>query len=243
MTAGVQSVDRAFAVLRAVATEDGGISDLARRTGLAITTTARLLGALESQGAVVRHEPGPIYRIGPALVELAAVADPAAGLAARARVHLEALVAEVGETAGISSADGDRHVLYLDSVEATDQDVTLRDWDGERLPLHVVSSGLVLLAHRDTRSISAYIAGGLERFTARTITTARDLRRRLDQIRAQGYAWTNEEYAKGICSVAAPIHDAAGRVTAALHVHGPSYRLDPSNRRVQHAVVAAAARL
>ena len=103
---GVQSVDRAFAVLRAVATGGGGVSDIARRTGLAVSTTARLLGTLEAQSAVTREDPGPTYRIGPAVTDLAATADPAAGLVGRARAHLEALVADVGESAGISIAAG-----------------------------------------------------------------------------------------------------------------------------------------
>lgn len=243
MAPGVQSVDRAFAVLRAVATAAGGVSDISRRTGLAVTTTARLLGALEGLGAVTRQDPGPTFRIGPGVTDLAAAADPAAGLVERARAHLEALVAAVGETAGISVADGDRHVLYLDRVEATEHDVTLRDLTGERLPLHVVSSGLVMLAARDAAGVREYIAGGLERFTDHTTTDAAGLRRRLVQVRLQGHAWTVEEYVEGICSVAAPIRDGAGEVVAALHVHGPSYRLKESDGRVTAAVLAAAARM
>ena len=159
---GVQSVDRAFAVLRAVATGGGGVSDVARRTGLAVSTTARLLGTLEAQGAVTRHDPGPSYRIGPAVTDLAATADPAAGLVGRARAHLEMLVAEVGEAAGISIAAGDRSVLYLDQVDG-DQDVTLRNWTGEQLPLHVVSSGVILLAARSDAAVRAYERGGFRR--------------------------------------------------------------------------------
>ena len=52
--ATVQSVDRAFAVLRRVANVPGGISDVARAVDLPVSTVARLLGTLESLGAVVR---------------------------------------------------------------------------------------------------------------------------------------------------------------------------------------------
>jgi DNA-binding IclR family transcriptional regulator len=239
---GVQSVDRAFAVLRAVATGDGGVSDLARRTGLAVSTTARLLGTLEALGAVTRSDPGPTYRIGPAVADLAAAVDPAAGLVGRARAHLEMLVADVGESAGISIAAGTRSVLYLDQVDG-DQDVTLRDWTGEQLPLHVVSSGIVLLAARSDAAVGAYARGGLESFTDRTVTRVAELRRRVTAARADGHAWTDEEYSVGIASVAAPIRDADGTVVGALHVHGPSYRLRPGDRVVTRALVATAARI
>jgi len=239
---GVQSVDRAFAVLRAVATGGGGVSDIARRTDLAVSTTARLLGALEAQGAVTRSDPGPTYRIGPALTDLAATADPAAGIVGRARAHLEMLVAKLGESAGISIAADDRSVLYLDQVDG-DQDVTLRDWTGEQLPLHVVSSGIVLLAARTDAAVRAYARGGLARYTEHTVTRAAELRRRVDAARADGVAWTVEEYAPGITSVAAPVRDGNGAVVAALHVHGPSYRLRPGDRAVTRALLATAARV
>jgi DNA-binding IclR family transcriptional regulator len=239
---GVQSVDRAFAVLRAVATGGGGLSDIARRTGLAVSTTARLLATLEAQGAVSRADPGPTYRIGPALTDLAATADPSAGLVGRARAHLEMLVAEVGESAGISIAADDRSVLYLDQVDG-DQDVTLRDWTGEQLPMHVVSSGLVLLAARPDAAVRVYAQAGLARATEHTITTVGELRRRVAAARTDGYAWTVEEYSVGITSVAAPIRDGSSAVVGALHVHGPSYRLRPGHRAVTRALLATAARI
>ncbi len=242
MSGGVQSVDRAFAILSAVAVAPGGVSDVARRTRLPVSTCARLLGTLEALGAVQRVEPGPVYRIGVTLRDLAASLDPASGLVARARPHLEALVDEVGETAGIAVADGAGHVLYLDQVESG-QDVTLQDWTGDRLPLHVVSSGLVLLASRSSAAVRDYCAPGLERFTEHTTTRAATLRARLATVRADGFAWTVEEFAAGISSVAAPVTDADGAVVAALHVHGPSYRLRPSNRKVVRALLAAAGRL
>jgi len=239
---GVQSVDRAFAVLRAVATGGGGVSDVARRTGLAVSTTARLLGTLEAQGAVTRHDPGPSYRIGPAVTDLAATADPAAGLVGRARAHLEMLVAEVGEAAGISIAAGDRSVLYLDQVDG-DQDVTLRNWTGEQLPLHVVSSGMILLASRSDAAVRAYARGGLDRYTEHTVTRVTELRRRVAAAREDGHAWTVEEFSVGITSVAAPIRDRDGTTVGALHVHGPSYRLRAGDRGVTRALLATAARI
>ncbi|MEP6625953.1 MAG: IclR family transcriptional regulator [Acidimicrobiia bacterium] len=237
---GVQSVDRAFAILGAVAVIPAGVSEVARRTGLAVSTCARLLSTLEWLGAVARVDPGPVYRIGRTMHDLAASLDPTSGLVTRVRPHLEALVAEVGETAGIAVADGARHVLYLDQVESG-QDVTLQDWTGHRLPLHVVSSGLVLLADRTAAAVRDYCAPGLDRFTEHTTTRATTLRTRLAAARTDGFAWTVEEFAAGISSVAAPVVE-DGVVVAALHVHGPSYRLRPSNRKAVRALLATVRR-
>ncbi len=242
MTESVQSIERAFSLLRALAVTPAGISELARRTGLATSTTARLLGTLESIGAVQRVESvPPKYRVGVAIGELASALDPTADIVNRARPYLVDLVAQIGETAGISVAHGDGEVLYLEHAEG-DNAVQLRDWTGVTLPLHVVSSGLVLLAHRTHTEIQRYIDGGLARYTPQTITDGVELVARLARIRECDYSWTIEEFAQGISSIAAPVR-AGGRVVAALHAHGPSYRFPEADTRgvVQALVIAAAA--
>jgi IclR family acetate operon transcriptional repressor len=218
----VQSVDRAFAVLRRVASEPGGISDVARAVDLPVSTVARLLGTLESLGAVVRIGDSGTYGIGSGIRALADAVDASETLVSRARPLLAELVARTGETSGLSVLDGDE-VVYLEHVE-TENEVTLRDWTGERLPLHVVSSGLVLLAAQPPAAIAAYLSGPPVRLTDRTMTQPARITRRLATIRRQGHAWTVGEFDDGITSVAAPVVDAHGATIAAIHCHGPSYR-------------------
>ena len=236
---GVQSVERVFNLLRAVGTRPAGISDLARRVDLPVSTVARFLATLEAIGAVVRPD-GVTYEIGPVISALAVAVDPAATLVARARPFLVELVQNVGETAGISIGE-DRDVRYLDHVEAANE-VQVRDWTGVCLPLHVVSSGLVILAHRPEVEIDAYLAAGLTRFTQHTTTRPAELRRRLRDIETAGYAWTAEEFHEGITSVAAPVFDAGRGIVGAIHCHGPSYRFPPADEAdaIAAAVVATA---
>jgi DNA-binding IclR family transcriptional regulator len=220
--ATVQSVDRAFAVLRQVASVPGGISDVARAVDLPVSTVARLLGTLESLGAVVRIGDSGTYGIGAGIRALADAIDASETLVTRARPVLAELVARTGETSGVSVIDHDE-VLYLDHVENT-HEVTLRDWTGARLPLHVVSSGLVLLAAQSPPAIAAYLARPPARLTARTVTQPARIKRRVASIRRDGHAWTVGEFDDGITSVAAPVVDAHGATIAAIHCHGPSYR-------------------
>ena len=218
----VQSVDRAFAVLRQVAGVPGGISDVARAVDLPVSTVARLLGTLESLGAVVRIGDSSTYGIGAGIHALVRAFETSQTLVIRARPVLAELVARTGETSGLSVIEGDE-VVYLDHVENT-HEVTLRDWTGTRVPLHVVSSGLVLLAAQPPQFVAKYLARPPARFTDRTMTQASRIKRRLASIRREGYAWTIGEFAEGINSVAAPVVDAHGATIAAVHCHGPSYR-------------------
>jgi IclR family transcriptional regulator, acetate operon repressor len=93
--------------------------------------------------------------------------------------------------------------------------------------------------------LARYLAEPLERFTSRTLTDAPKLLERLREIRRDGHAWTRDEWAEGISSVAASIADARAEVVAAVHVHGPSYRFPArgDDDRVAAAVRTAAARI
>src|SRR5712691_1959988 len=101
MAPSVQSIDRAFAVLRQVAGVPGGISDVARAVDLPVSTVARLLATLESLGAVVRIGNSGTYGIGAGIRALAGAGDASDTLVTRARPVLAELVARTGETSGV----------------------------------------------------------------------------------------------------------------------------------------------
>ena len=240
-SSGIQSIERAFAVLLAVATEPAGITEVARRVALPVSTVARLLATLENLEAVIRQDDGVTYRIGPTVSTLASGNDTT--LIGRARPFLAELVDRVRETAGLSVLAGDE-VLYLEHV-GSDNAVQVRDWTGERTPLHVVSSGLVLLAHQPQQRADEYGAHHLIPFTKNTISSTTELASRLDDARDHGFAWTVDELEIGITSIAAPVQNREGNVIAAVHVHGPSYRFpgDRARAEIEAAVVDAARRL
>lgn len=237
----MQSVERAFAILDAVASRPAGVTVLSDRLGLPKSTVARLLATLESLGAVERVE-GPRWRVGPGVAALAGAVAPERSLALLAHPRLIELVAAIGEDAGLGLPDG-HDVHYVDQVESNNP-VQVRDWTGTRVPMHAVPSGLVLLAEWPAEAIDAYLARELEQMTPRTVIEPEAVRRRLAQVRREGHAWGYEEFAEGIVSVAAPVRDARGKAVAAVHAHGPAYRFPPpgaEERVVTEVSVAAAA--
>jgi DNA-binding IclR family transcriptional regulator len=233
----VQSIERAIAVLRYLAGTEAGVSQIAGAIGLPKSTVSRLLATLHDNAAVTLS--GGRYTIGPLIGRLAAGTGRRGELVALARPYLAGLVDAFGEDAGVSVLDaGD--VLYLDQLGA-DAAVQLRDWTGERVPPHCVSSGLVLLAHASPDARERALAGPLPRLTARTMVAPTRLRRRLAAIARRDSEWVYGEFADDINSVAAPVFDADGAVAAALHVHGPSYRFPGDRDPVQIAAGVAAA--
>lgn len=239
----VKSIERAFAVLSALADGPIGVTEVADRVGLPKSTAARMLASLAHEGAVEQVPGDTRYRLGARIVSLAAGVVPTRNLVALARPVLVALAAEVGEAAGLSLVDG-FVVHYIDQVD-TAHHVLVRDWTGSRLPIHAVSSGQVFLAHMAPSVVDRFLADPLERFTPRTLVEPEAVRERLRRIQLEGYVWGHDEFAEGINAVAAPVADATGNVSAAVHVHGPVYRFPrPGDEmKIAHQVMAAAARI
>ena len=224
----VQSIERAFALLRALATAPYGVTELAEQVDLPKSTVARLLSALETEGAVTQDEMGGEYRLGDGLLDIAGAAQPGRNLVATVRPFLLELSEEMGEAAGLGIMQ-ERNIYYLDHAEL-EADVMVRDWTGEALPMHSVPSGMAILAHLPADELDAYLAEPAEAVTPNTLVDRDAICERLDAVRNLGYAWGYEEGVDGINSLAAPILAANGEVIAAIHVHGPAFRFPDPDR-------------
>ncbi len=238
----VQSIQRAFTVLQQLASHEMGVTELAAACDLPKSTVARLLKTLELEGAVEQVATSGAYRIGPSIASMAGTMSQSNDLIAWARPHLVVLAHETGEDAGLSVPDGYR--AHYVAQEGADNPIQVRDWTGELVPMHVVASGLVMLAHWPEEPLDRFLSRPLRRYTDATVTDPAILRERLADIRVTGYAWGLEEFVEGINAVAAPILDAAGRPRGAIHIHGPAYRFPPHGARSRIAdLVSEKARL
>lgn len=224
----VQSIDRAFLVLRALVAAPAGLTELTGRVGLPKSTVARLLATLEELRVVSREEDGKTFRVGMGIVELAGAIDASAALAAAMMPRLTSLASAVGEAAGFSVPTG-YSMNYLVQVESPNA-VQVRDYSGLTVPMHVGPSGLCLMAHWPDEELDRYLDRPLESYTPHTVTDPALIKKRLEEIRDTGHCWIFEEFAEGITSVAAPVLNREGRVLGAIHVHGPAYRFPPPGR-------------
>lgn len=93
--------------------------------------------------------------------------------------------------------------------------------------MHSSGLGKAILASSELDFIQRYIANGLQRRTANTITTADGLWQEIERIRTAGYARDEEENEAGVRRVAAPVVDHDVRVVGALSVSGPLQQFSP----------------
>jgi DNA-binding IclR family transcriptional regulator len=218
----VQSVERAFAILKALSVAPAGVSELADLVSLPKSTVARLLSTLEAMGAVDRVDEGTDYQIGQGLVELTGARDASATMVVAVRPYLAHLAEALGEAVGFGVPEG-YTIHFLVQVESP-QPVQVRDYSGLAVPMHIGPSGYCVMAQWPLEEVQRYLSRPLEAYTAKTVVDPERILARLDETRELGYAWVDEEFAEGLSSVAAPVFDAGGFVIGAINVHGPTYR-------------------
>jgi IclR family transcriptional regulator, acetate operon repressor len=219
---GTQAVDRAARLLTEVVHAPGSVTftELAAATGLAKSTTSRLLLALERNGLVRRDDAGR-FRPGEMFVRFAWRGGAEAGLTEVAQPYLDRLGEATGETVnlGVGHDGMVEQIAQVDSVYL----IGATNWLGRAVPLHCSAAGKVLLAH----GAVTLPAGRLERRTDQTVTSRAALEAELATVLERGYAVIDGELEPGLVAVAAPIHRDGGAVVAALSVSGPGTRLTP----------------
>lgn len=222
----IRTVDRAFEILQIVAQHPHGIgvNAIAKQLGLAKSTVSRLISTMKTR-EIVEQTVEKRYRIGKEPIRWFRYQPATITLPALARPILQEIADETGESAAICIRSG-HEVIYLDNVQSQ-QDIQVRDWKDERLPLHVVSPGKVLLAFADDAFVDSYLKESLALFTPQTIVDPEVLRKHLSEIRDAGYASTGEEFAPEIIGLSVPISNTNKEIVGALCVYGPKFRLGP----------------
>ncbi|MET8340539.1 IclR family transcriptional regulator [Streptosporangium canum] len=210
------------------------LTDIARRSGLALSTVHRLVAELEDWQALSRTPDGR-FHVGLRLWELGQLA--ANRLQEVAHPWLQELFAGTGENVHLAIRDG-LEVLYVDKVYGR-RAVPILSRTGSRLPMHPTGVGKALLASEADWFITSYLSRTLERPTPHTITEPGRLARELRQVHARGYATTHEEMTLGSCSAAAPVV-VDGRAVAALGIVVSSHRVRELRRLVDPLMAVAA---
>jgi DNA-binding IclR family transcriptional regulator len=205
---GIGVLDKAMAVLEAVAKEPCGLAELCTRTGLPRATAHRLAVGLEVHRLLRRGSDGK-WRPGAALAELAGGAvDP---LLDAANSVLPKLRDRTGESVQLYRRDG----MYRICVSAAEPPSGLRDTVpvGARLPMAAGSGAKVLAAWTDPATQRTLLADAVYG------------ERALLEVRRRGWAQSVAEREPGVASVSAPVRDASGTVVAAVSVSGPIDRM------------------
>lgn len=213
-----------------------GVSDLARRLGVAKSTVHRLLTTLCDSGLVEKNPETGRYRLGLHLLELGHLAASRLPLRQSALPLLQDLRERTGCTVHLAVPEG-ADVLYVERLHSL-HSVRLFTDAKRRLPAHWASAGKAIAAFDPDFSRLRH-ATGFPAPNPSTISTPEAWDRALEETRRRGFAVSRDEGTVGLTSVAAPVKDHAGRARAAITIDGPSR--DLAHRLEGHARLAVLA--
>jgi IclR family transcriptional regulator, KDG regulon repressor len=213
----VQSLDRAFGILKILARDTNGLylADIAAAVELPKSTAFRLLAVLIQHEYVRKTAPSGLYRLGPAFLELSSRYLNSLELKTESAPHMGELAASLGTIVFLARRQGKR-MVYIDKE---DQYSSLRKYAiiGQQKPLYCTSLGKALLLDMGDEDIRELLADErFERFGPNTHGHIDALLDDVRECRKRGWARDDEEAEPDINCVAAPIRDYRGEVIAAI---------------------------
>lgn len=220
----LKTVDQSLKILSYFTKEKPhwGARELAKETGMNHATVYRILATFESNRFLVKDVETKKYSLGFRLWELGLLMYDNLNLAKLIRPILKQLMVDTGESIFLTGLDRNE-ALTLDAMEP-DNKVRYSVSVGSRVPLYAGASYRSIMAFMPEEKIEEILNGELKAHTPHSITDPDVLRRKLVEIRENGWAISNGEYTKDVTAIAVPLFDQNEKVFASLTVAGPNYR-------------------
>jgi DNA-binding IclR family transcriptional regulator len=194
-----------------------GLTQIAEITGFDKSTTQRFTYTLVALGYLLKNPVTRRYSLSPRILRLGSSYLRGNPLIERATPYLLDCNRQVGETVNLG-------VLYEDEVilvaryrgpQVVRREVVV----GSSFPWHVSSLGQAIVAQLPDDEIAEKIARvEFVQYAAHTIVNAAALRKRIAEIQKNGFAISYQEIYDGDVSIAAPVFDQAGRVSASVSI-------------------------
>ena len=237
---GLKSVGSALDVLECFAVDgELGVSDIARRLGVAKSTAHRLLQTLVSRGFVEQDQTTGHYRLGIHLYELGQLALARNELRHAALSTVRQVAQATRLTVNFSVPEG-ADVVFVERIENVDG-VRILGHFGRRLPSHCTSSGKVLAAFNQT-VYRARLAAGFPPRLRSTVRTPEEWEAVVELVRSRRFAESHGESFDGASSVAVPVMN-NGTAIASLSVFGPTEQVKPAVGQLVPLLTAASNRI
>lgn len=238
----IQALDRALAVLSALARQDhASLTDLSDSLNIPTATTHRILATLQQNGYAELDEASQTWAVGVEAYRTGSAYLNRTTLMDVARPAMRSLMQATGETANLAVPDG-AEVVFIGQIE-TQNPIRAFFAAGTRTPMHASGTGKAILASMPEAHLSRLLSRAeLREFTDQTLTTEAQLRADLEETRARGWSFDQEERHRGMSCIGAAIYDARGEIVAGVSISGPSTRFADRRIAAFGARVAEAAR-
>tara|TARA_B100000700_G_C15055146_1_gene862374 strand:+ start:4344 stop:5156 length:813 start_codon:yes stop_codon:yes gene_type:complete len=210
----LKGVNRALEVLELVASKPGRATDIANELGISWATLHRTLSQLEQGGFLERDSDSGRYNIGTKAWQIGTKYLANHRVLELAQPYLDSAAGKGSLTVQLVQRSG-RIALTLYSRNISGEIITKATY-GYHFPLHCGSKGQVLLAYSPREFIESYLDGPLESLTSESVVNPEKIRKIIEDIKSNGYAFTEGDVQPFSGSISAPVFDHQGSLVAAV---------------------------
>lgn len=198
---------------------------LSKRLDLHPSTTTRLLKVLKKHGFVEQHPETKKYSLGRSNLFLARALTESlnTGLVPIAAPLMDDLRDKINESVGLEVWLGDTTTIPY--IAPGPQLIQVSTTLGARMPVHVAAGARAIMAHFPADRVDTLLAGELRRFTPKTITDPKAIKRKLKEIKRKGISLDQGELDEDVHVMAAPVFDHTKTPVAAVAIGVPAYRM------------------
>jgi DNA-binding IclR family transcriptional regulator len=216
-------------------------SSIARQFHINRSRAFRIFKTLEQRGYVEYDPKLESYRLGMKFLSISKNIRDRLSLRREADEVLKRLAEETGDSSYLLITSGMTSIV-IERFTGNNM-LQMSAPIGTQLPFHVGAAPKVLLAFMEPEAREAVLSQmQLTYFTPNTITDISDFRKKLEEIRRNGYSADEQDFELGAYAFGAPVFDHNGHVVAGISVTTPTARYTTTRRRELISLVTAEAR-
>ena len=238
----LKTIERGLDLLELIATSDAPLTtkDIAKLLQHNLSSTYHIVNTLQGRDYLDKNERGELSmgrRIGILNAGLVKNVD----FANAVRPMVSRLAASCGETVYLTRWTNGSAVIQIviesqRSLRVTGLDVGYSGSEEKR------ASGKAVLAQLDPSYVGDLTKRMFEgELKGQRAAKLKSLARELEEVRANGFAFDNEDYEPGVCCIAAPFFLSNGAVGGSVAVSAPALRVKALLSEVRPELVATAA--
>ncbi len=239
---GIRSIERALSVLLCFDWQNQTLSttEIAKKIGLAKSTTSRILSTLENEGFLFRDETTSLYQLGHQIYYLGMLAQKDFDIREVSYPIMKEIRDKTQETISLYLLKDYQRVCVA-QVES-ERSIKQSSVIGEGLPIWLGASGKSILAFLDDQAWQQ-AAGEVQPLTPKTIVKESELFGELDTIRNRFYAVSEGERYDEVACVSAPIFGKNNEVIGSLSISSPYYRFPKDTRDFSELIIEGAKKI
>ncbi|ACB86225.1 IclR family transcriptional regulator [Natranaerobius thermophilus] len=210
---------KAIKVLKALAQEPYEFSakEISEQLNINRTSVHRILNDYMQEKLVTQNRYTKKYKLGPETFKIGAAYLNVKNINNDIVGIVNEIATKTKESVGLYVKDEDVIISLYESESFQLQKMGYKA--GSTYPINAGSVGKCITAFLDEERIEELLENTkLEQYTSHTITDKEELRKEFKQIRAQGYAISDEDKVLGRYGIAAPVWNSQGHVVASVAV-------------------------